>query len=70
MKANGAVHLKHKLLFLPLLAGNRLFPGCRLALFGFYCPALLSASVRFGLGVFFMGSHYCPEIFEKISLTD
>jgi hypothetical protein len=55
MKANGAVHLKHKLLFLPLLAGNRLFPGCRFALFVFYCPALLSASVRFGLGVFFMG---------------
>jgi hypothetical protein len=56
VKANGAVHLKHKLLFLPLLAGDRLFPGCRFALFGFYCLALSSASVRFGLGVFFIGS--------------
>jgi len=44
----------HKFLFLLLLAGDCLFPGCRLALFSFFCSAL-GVRIRFGLGVFSLG---------------
>jgi hypothetical protein len=49
------VHLKHKLLFLPLLAGDRWFPGRRFALLSFSCLALSAVGMRFGLGVFSLG---------------
>jgi hypothetical protein len=48
----------HKLLFLLLLAGNRLFPGRLFALFNFSGLELLSARMRFGPGVFSWKSNF------------
>ena len=68
VKANSTVHLIHKFLFLLLLAGDCLFPGCCLALFGFFCSALGVRS-RFVFGVFSLGVGFLSvELMENRSL--
>ena len=67
VKANGAVHLMRKFLFL-LLTGDCLFPGCHLALFSFFCSAL-GVRIGFGLGVFSLGVCFLSvDLMENRSL--
>jgi hypothetical protein len=58
----------HKFLFLLLLTDDSLFPGCRLALFSFFCSAL-GVWIRFGLGVFSLGVCFLSvDLMENRSL--
>jgi hypothetical protein len=55
MKPKGAVYFINQFLFLPLLAGYRLFLGGLFALFGFFGLAL-RLGMRFNRAVFFIGN--------------